>query len=90
MDKLQKARLEINEIDKEMAELFKKRMDAVRDVAEYKKEHGLKIFDPVREEDVIRRNSALIDDEEIREYYVNYLRASMSVSKLYQDRICRE
>ena len=41
MDKFEKARQSINEIDIEMAKLFEKRMEAVRDVAEYKKEKGL-------------------------------------------------
>ena len=42
---LLKARKEINEIDKEMADLFVKRMAAVKDVAEYKAENDLPIYD---------------------------------------------
>ena len=53
MDKLQKARLMINDIDTKMAELFHKRMEAARLVAEHKQEHGLPIFDAVREAEVI-------------------------------------
>ena len=66
--KLDKAREIINEVDKEMADLFVKRMRAAEMVAEYKKERGLGIYDAVREEEVVRRNSALIDDEELREF----------------------
>ena len=36
MTDLEKARLTINEIDKAMAELFEKRMEAAKTVAEYK------------------------------------------------------
>lgn len=84
---LDKARKEINEIDKEMAELFVKRMRAAEAVAEYKKERGLSILDEAREEEVVRRNSALIEDETLREYYVNFLRGNMAVSRAYQSRL---
>ncbi len=85
--KLDKAREIINEVDKEMAELFVKRMRAAEAVAEYKRERGLGIYDAVREEEVVRRNSALIEDEELREFYVNFLRNNMAVSRAYQQRL---
>ena len=53
-NKLEKARKIINEVDKEMAELFARRMEAAKLVAEHKKEHGLPVLDPAREEEVIR------------------------------------
>lgn len=87
MSSLEEARKIINEVDSKMAELFVRRMHAAEMVAEYKKEHGLKIFDPVREEEVIRKNSELVEDAVIREYYVNFLKNNMAVSRDYQDRI---
>ena len=42
MDKLTQARKRINEVDAEMAKLFCRRMEAVKDVLEYKREHGPK------------------------------------------------
>ena len=87
MASLKDARKKINEIDKEMAQLFVKRMDAAREVAEYKKENGLAIFDAAREEEVIRRNSELVEDTEIRAYYVNFLKNNMAVSRAYQDKL---
>ena len=59
MDKLEKARIEINEADKGIAELFCKRMNAVRAVAEYKKERGLPILDAAREEAVVVKTALL-------------------------------
>ena len=56
MDSLETARNAINEIDEKMAELFKQRMLAVRDIAAYKKERGMAIFDAEREKTVIARN----------------------------------
>ena len=88
-DSLEKARKEINEIDKEMAELFVRRMRAAEAVAEYKKERGLSILDEARENEVIKRNSALVEDEAIREYYVNFLRDTMATSRAYQARLMK-
>lgn len=84
---LEEARGEINEIDREIARLFEKRMSAARRVAEYKKEHGLQIFDKAREEQLIERNASYIENDGIREYYVSFLKATMEVSKEYQRRL---
>ena len=68
MDQLQDARTQINEIDKEMAALFERRMQAARVIAEYKKERGLQIYDAKRERALIEKNSAYIKDYDIRSY----------------------
>lgn len=81
---LLKARKEINEIDKEMAELFVRRMAAVKDVAEYKKANNLPIYDEKREAEVIEINSDLIENDRLREYYKKFLRSNMEISKAYQ------
>lgn len=87
MTELQKARQIINEVDKLMAELFAKRMDAVKTVAEYKRLHGIKVTDSVREAEVIKKNSALIDNEDYKSYYINFLQHNMDLSKSYQHRL---
>lgn len=84
MDKLDKARKVINEVDKQMAELFEKRMNAVKDVAEYKKVRGLPILDKVRENQVIEKNVSYIKDDNIRRYYVQFQKDAMAVSRRYQ------
>lgn len=87
MTELEKARKAINEVDKEMAKLFTKRMEAVKAVAEYKKEHGMQVFDPVREAEVIERNSKMVESEELKAYFVNFLQSNMEISKSYQHRL---
>ncbi len=84
---LDKARKKINEIDCKMAELFVERMRECEAVAEYKKERGLAILDTTREEEVLRRNSALVEDEVLREYYMTFMRNNMAVSRSYQSRL---
>lgn len=85
--KLDDARKEIEEADRGMAGLFERRMRAVEAVAAYKKEHGLPVYDPAREERVIEKNSAYINDPVIREYYVRYIEDTMAVSRAYQHRL---
>ena len=84
MDELNKARKTINEIDKKIAELFQQRLDAVQSVAQYKKEHHLEIFDKKREEEVLERNCAYIQNEDYLPYYRQFQQHLMDVSKAYQ------
>ena len=65
------ARNEINEIDKQMAQLFQKRMEAVKDVAVYKKDNGLSVRDLSREAEVAKRNSKFVTDESLKPYLVS-------------------
>ncbi len=87
MNELEIARKEINQIDKEMAQLFEKRMQAASYVAKYKKEHGLSILDTSRENEIIKNNLSLISDDTIKEYYVEFLKNNMKISRDYQARL---
>lgn len=87
MTELEKARKEINEVDACLAKLFVRRMDAVKQVAAYKKERGLQVFDPSREQEVIAKNAALIENEEYRSYFVRFLQANMEISRAMQHRL---
>ena len=87
MDTLQHAREIINEIDAEMAALFVRRMEAVETVAAYKREHGLPVLDAGREAEVLRSGIARIGNENIRGYYADFLRDTMSLSRSYQQEL---
>ncbi len=87
MNDLDEARRTINECDREIAGAFVRRMEAVRRVAAYKKERGLPIYDPVREEELIRKNSAFVEDPELQAYYVTFQRNTMAVSRAYQRKL---
>lgn len=84
---LEEARKIINEADAKMAELFEKRMKAVEMVYEYKKQFGLPILDQTRENAVIEKNTALIKDDILKEYYIDYIKNVMSISRAYQYRM---
>ena len=83
MDELKKWRDEIDRVDAEMAKLFEARMVAAREIAAYKKEHGLPVEDRSREEEILRREGSFVSPE-IRPYYIRFLRAAMELSKDYQ------
>ena len=86
-DKLEEARKIINEVDSKMAGLFVKRMRAAEMVYEHKKEFGLPILDPKREALVIEKNTALIEDDVLKGYYIDYLKHMMAISRAYQYRM---
>ncbi len=83
-DRLTDARKKINEVDEKMAKLFEKRMDAATEIAEYKKEKGLPIFDESREKEVIKNNTDYIESEDYKEYYADFIQSVMDISKKYQ------
>ena len=70
-----------------MAQLFCRRMDAVRDVVAYKKEHGLPVLDASREEAVVEKNLALLPDKAYAEWYEDFVRHNMAVSRAFQSRV---
>lgn len=86
-NKLEEARKIINEVDAQMAKLFVKRMRAAEMVYAHKKEFGLPILDQKREDAVIANNSAYIEDDGLKGYYMDYLKNLMSLSRAYQYRM---
>ena len=87
MDNLDEIRSRIDGVDAQMTSLFEQRMELVREIVAYKTAHGLAIVDPSREQDVIRRNASRVSDRDIREYYVNFQREVMALSRDWQRRL---
>lgn len=87
LNKLEQARLDINEADRKIAELFEQRMRAVEDVIAYKMENNLPVFDGGREKQVIERNSQLIQNQNYLPYYRLFIQNMMDLSKSYQQSI---
>ena len=84
MNKLEEARLIINEVDSKMVELFKERMKAAKMVAEYKKENNLSVLDKAREEALINKNLGLLNDTKLEKFYLTFLEGMLIASKDYQ------
>ena len=86
-ERLRKARETIAEADREMAQCFVKRMEAAREIAAYKQERGLPVLDAAQEQIVIDRGLACIESDELRDFYLPFIRNVIEVSKLYQHRL---
>lgn len=87
MDTLQQAREIINQVDTQMSALFERRMQAAKMVAAYKQEHGMPILDTAREDAVIAAGANRVQDDELRGYYVDFMRDTMAISRRYQQKL---
>lgn len=63
MKNLDEIRSEINAIDDKLTELFLKRLEIARDVAEVKRESGKPIFDPARERAILSHVAEIVGPE---------------------------
>ena len=59
-------------------------MRAVENVAKYKKEHSLPVFDSDREDALIKKNLEYLSDDGIKDLYVLFQKQVMDLSKQYQ------
>lgn len=60
---LSELRIQIDDIDSKLVELYEKRMDICAQVAQYKIENGKKVFDKTREEEKIRKVKSLTHND---------------------------
>ena len=81
---LEKQRAEIDAIDREIVELFERRMQVVVDVARIKKENGIAILDANREKEVIQKVQSYLKDATLKEELAEAYETLMKVSKDYQ------
>ena len=80
---LQKSRSEISQIDEQIVSLFQKRMAISKEIAQYKKENRLPIYDPERERAILNRVTALAG-EELADYTGVLYQTMFDVSRSYQ------
>ena len=66
MKDLNQCRAELDVIDAQMVWLFEKRMQVVRDVALYKHEHNMDIFDSSRENAVLESRAAKLQEKALK------------------------
>ncbi len=78
-------RNQIDTIDKSLLELFYKRMDVCRQVADYKKENKLPVFQGNREKEILD-NVRKISPDNLEDASVFLITAIMDISKVLQQR----
>lgn len=84
MADINELRAEIEKIDSDMIELFKKRMKISSEIAEYKRQNNIQVLDKNREKVLIEKNLAVLNDKELEEYYTEFFEGMLKASKDYQ------
>ena len=83
MKDLQALRGDIDAIDREMVELFRRRMDVTRQVGEYKQANGIPVLDQERERQVLR-NKGKLAGEELGPAVITLYQTIMALSRRQQ------
>lgn len=84
MNDLERSRAEIDRIDAEMTALFERRMQAVAEIAAYKRENGLPVADPAREKRVLLQNERRLHDPALRPFFRDFLQHTLALSRQRQ------
>lgn len=87
---LSECRKEIDNIDKELVKLFEKRMNVAINVAKYKIENNLPIFNEAREVEVIKKNVDRLNNKEYSKLTENFFNQLMALSRKLQADIFEE
>ena len=87
MTELESARAEINNIDKQMAELFERRMEMSAQIGDYKRRHALPVLDLQREHELKEKNLSYIKNDTLKPLYIDFLTKLMALSREYQSKI---
>ncbi|MBR1635041.1 MAG: prephenate dehydratase [Lachnospiraceae bacterium] len=90
MNRLLELRDEIDTIDRQIYDLFAKRLDISCEVAEYKIQNNLNVFDPAREEQKLEDIAVRSDDAFLSQGMVELFSQIMSISKKKQYRMLAE
>lgn len=87
MTELEKCRVEIDEIDRKIIELYEKRMNIVKKVTQYKIENSMPVLDSNRESKMLEKNLNLINEFEFKKYYPSVLNGFLKASKDMQSEL---
>ena len=77
-------REKLDVIDKQILELFEKRMDIAKNVAEYKIKNDKPVLDTVREEQKLKATSDMVENKEYEQGAVELFTQLMSMSRKLQ------
>ena len=78
-------RKNIDDIDRELVELFKKRMSVSAQVAEYKRQNNMRVLDPSRERALLAKVASL-SGEDLEDYTKTLYSTILDLSRSYQHR----
>ena len=81
---LEDSRKQIDALDRELTRILEERMKVVAQVAAYKKEHHMEIFDPRRERLILDKIAAMAQYKELAPYLQRIYQCIMDESKNYE------
>jgi len=85
---MEKYRKKLDTIDQKMKELFLERMEVVKEIAKYKKQHNLPVEDQSRENQMFQE--LFVNDPILKDLYTKFLLEIIAVSKIYQETLMKE
>lgn len=85
MRSLEESRAALDAVDRELVRLFEQRMHIVRDVAAYKRAHGLPVLDRSREAQVLDSRTAMLTDERLTGSVRTLFEQLMALSRAEQE-----
>ena len=86
---LELLRQSVRKIDKDLAELFQKRLELSKGIAEYKLKAHKPIYDAEREAKNIEELSELLEDMSQRPDFIRWYQLLMDISKKVQEKLIR-
>ena len=86
---IQDYRSKINNIDEQLVDLFAQRMQLAKEIAQYKAENHLPVFDPERERQIKNKVTALAGDE-LADYTGVLYQTLFDVSRAYQHTVINQ
>lgn len=84
MKDIESLRHSIDEIDKQLTELFERRMNIAAEVADYKEKNNLPILVKEREKEVIAKNLSRLRNKDIEKETEEFFQCLMGISRKYQ------
>ncbi|ONI39294.1 hypothetical protein AN639_06345 [Candidatus Epulonipiscium fishelsonii] len=82
MSEISGYRTEVDEIDKQLMELFEKRLEMVGKIAICKEQQGLMVFDEKREQEILEKN--MMKNEKLSSYGNSFISSLLEISRNYQ------
>ena len=90
MNEILDMRNEIDMVDRQLVELFEKRMKLVMKIAEYKKQNDINVKDTKREEEVIQKCIEALENKNLEASVVQMMNMIMNISRQLQQELLEE
>lgn len=84
---MDKYRIQLDEIDAKMLELFIQRLNIIKEIAHYKKINNINVLDESREKEIIAKGLNKISINKYKHYYKMFIELQLEISKHLQNEI---